>query len=75
MTFESIASRIVSAVARAEDVEPVAIRPPLAEVVDPDALERLVDGSSGLVRVTFDYCGWTVEIRADGSVDLSASPR
>lgn len=75
MTFDSIASRIVIAIARAEDVDPVAVRPPLAEVVDLDALERLVDGSSGLVRVTFDYRGWTVELHADGSVDLSASPR
>lgn len=73
MVGDTIAQRIVTAVAEADHVDPIAVRPPLAEVVDPDALERIVAASAGLVRVTFEYRGWTVEVRADGSVDLAAT--
>lgn len=44
--LENPIPQIVDAVAEAEGVEPVTLDPPLAEVVDPDAAETLVEDST-----------------------------
>ncbi|WP_280536268.1 HalOD1 output domain-containing protein [Halopenitus sp. POP-27] len=44
--LENPIPQIVEAVAETEDVEPVTLEPPLAEVVDPDAVEPLVEDST-----------------------------
>lgn len=61
---------VVEAVATAEDVSPRELSPPLAYVVDPDALDSLFDRprTDGVVR--FRYCGYTVSVLASGSVDV-----
>ncbi|SHG95306.1 HalOD1 output domain-containing protein [Halobaculum gomorrense] len=41
--LESPIPQIVAAVAEVEGIEPVALDPPLAKVVDPDVVERLVE--------------------------------
>ena len=65
----SLGETVVETVADAEDTDPVKIRPVLAEVVDPDALDALFRTESG--RVTFDYCGYRVTVSADRTVDVT----
>lgn len=57
---------VVSRVARAEAVDPVEL-PPLGEVVDPEALERVVQHPSSVEHVRFEYCGQTVEVKPAGA--------
>ncbi|AGB17527.1 hypothetical protein Halru_2957 [Halovivax ruber XH-70] len=66
--------RVVEAVAEADGVDPAMLDPPLYEVLDPEALDRLfaptpTDPSRGTVR--FDYRGHEVTVRADGTVDVT----
>ncbi|ARS91061.1 HalOD1 output domain-containing protein [Natrarchaeobaculum aegyptiacum] len=67
--------RVVSAVADADDEDLVDLEPPLSEVVDPTALDRLFEATatsdrSGEGRVTFRYRGHDVIVRSDGDVEL-----
>ena len=62
--------RVVEAVAAAEGCAPLDLDVPFYDVVDPDALDALVDrgGSDGGCSVSFVYLGHDVEVRPDGSV-------
>lgn len=69
---DSVCLSVVSAVARAVDTDPSRLEP-LATVVDPDALERLVaDGGdgSGERAVTFTMAGCRVAVDADGDITV-----
>ena len=59
---------VVSAVARAEGVDPADVEPPLFESVDIDAVESLFRDASG--HVTFEYAGYVVTVSSDGDVSL-----
>ncbi|MUW13680.1 hypothetical protein GJ633_02665 [Halorubrum sp. CBA1125] len=49
-------TRIVDAVANTEDVESIELEPPIAEVVDPNALETLIeDSTASELEVQFAY--------------------
>ena len=61
----SPATAVVEAVAAREDVAPTDL-PPLADAVDPGALDAVGDGG----RLSFEYCGYAVTVHADGSVSL-----
>lgn len=68
----SVSQAVIEAVAEAKGVPPAEIDPPLHEVVDPDALDRLFaptftggDRPSG--RIVFTYGGCEVVVRGDGS--------
>lgn len=67
--------RVVSAVAEATGADPVSLEP-LYAVVDPDALDALLETSrpgpdGSLPRVSFTYCGCDVVVSADGGVQVS----
>ena len=71
---ESLVPDIVAAVSAERGVDPVDL-PPLYERVDPDALDALF--ASTPVRegnlsgsVSFEYASCTVEVSADGAVDV-----
>jgi len=70
-TDRSLSTTVVLAVARARGVTATAL-PPLAEVVDPDALDRLFtpDRHGGPVdgRVSFEFADRAVTVRRDGEV-------
>jgi hypothetical protein len=69
--LENPIPQIVEAVAEAEGVEPVTLDPPLAEVVDPDAVERLVEGSTASdLEVRFTYRGHDVVVDDSGRVQV-----
>lgn len=71
----AITEAIVDAVAEASDLDPIDVEPPLATVIDADALNTLVasmsdrpDATTG--RITFPYCGFDVSVTTDGIVSL-----
>lgn len=64
----SISERVVEAVAEAKDVDPVEVTPPLNDVVDPEALDRLFESSAGNKQFVFSYDGHEVAVGAEGEV-------
>lgn len=67
-----LSTAVVEAVADVEDVDPCDLPEPLADAIDPDALDELfrdrpdVDG-----QVRFRFCGHTVTVTSDGRVRVS----
>ncbi len=73
----SVAVAVVTAVARHANADEMAL-PPLSEVVDPDALDRLFAGSAdgprgGHVEVGFEYCGVQVVVEGEGTVSIDGT--
>lgn len=63
--------KIIDAVAEAEGVEPAALDPPLAQVVDPDALETLLeDTTASELEIRFTYRKHEVVIDESGRVQV-----
>jgi hypothetical protein len=63
--------KMVDAVAEAEDVDPATLDPPLAEVVDPDALETLIeDPTISDLEARFAYRGHDIIIDDRGQVQV-----
>ncbi|MEY7851462.1 HalOD1 output domain-containing protein [Natrarchaeobius sp. A-rgal3] len=67
--------RVVETVARKEGVSPTELSPPLFSVVDPDALDSLVQAGSDSnpeeVEIEFTYLDYVVQIRNDPTVSIS----
>ncbi len=69
--LEDPISKIVDAVAEAEGVEPVTLEPPLAGVVDPDAVETLIeDPTASDLEIQFAYRGHDVVVDESGRVQV-----
>lgn len=70
---ESLTVDVVNVVADYEDVDPVSL-PPLAETINPDALDTLFDATSEATNsetyVAIEYCGHTVKVYADNTISL-----
>lgn len=66
-----VAARVVTAVADAEELSPMDLDLPLYEVVDPDALERLVESTDAALEVTFSYLGREVTVDGCGAVSVA----
>jgi len=63
---------IIDAVAEAEGVEPTALDPPLAQVLDPDALETLLeDTTASELEIRFTYRDHEVVVDGSGRVRIS----
>lgn len=71
---DHVSVAIVEAVAAAEGVDPVELTPPLYEVVDTDALDRLFAPNSQRAladgRSNFSYKGYTITVEAGGTVTI-----
>ena len=70
-TFErrSLSTAVVGTVADAENKPATALTPPLASVIDPDALDSLFKvGSHG--QVEFSYLGYQITVDSAGNVTL-----
>lgn len=72
----SVDSRIVQQVAEREERDPTEL-PPLYDVIDPDALNTIIAGTTPsdrkAVRVTFTYCGYVVRVNSDNEVRIESS--
>lgn len=60
---------VISAVAEETGADPEEMPPPLADVIDPDALQRLLHSPS-VVRISFGYRGREIVIRPDGDTTI-----
>ena len=64
---------VVEAVAAEKGVDPLALEPPLYDVLDPEALDALYGSpvdSGATLRVRFSYAGCTVVVDAEGRIDV-----
>lgn len=65
---------VASAVAERDGIDPIELKPPLAEVIDPDALDRLLGTGSAEaqqdVEVRFAYRSHDVIVDSDGEVEI-----
>lgn len=66
---EVMSHRIIEALATAVDSDPLSMTPTLYEVIDPDALVRLLDTDQP-VEARFEYDGHTVVADSDGTVSV-----
>lgn len=66
----NIAVEIIDRIAEAEDADPLALRPPLAEAIDVDALVGLLESCPEDFSTTFAYRDWLVEVRDDRTITL-----
>lgn len=65
----SLSLSVIEAVAEAEGVDPVDLATPLAEAVNPDALNLLFQDGTG--QITFEYSGYQVTAGATGTVQVT----
>lgn len=68
--------RIVSEVAAREGVDPTELKPPLHDVIDPEALEALFEPTPTSQRshagsVSFVYRGYDVTVTASGEISVT----
>lgn len=68
VTTKSLCVAVVEAVADAERVDPLDLTPPLADAVDPDALDAVL--RSGTSRVSFEYHGYEITVGGADAVEL-----
>lgn len=66
----TVSERVIQAIADREAVSPLDISPPLFDAIDPDALDRLYDGRTG-VTTEFRYTGYRVTVRPSGRIELT----
>lgn len=71
---DAVLTNIIRAIADVEGDEPTDLRPPLYDVIDPEALESLVRNPDATVIISFIYRGWEIEIR-DRKIEISESER
>lgn len=76
---ETVSERVVAAVADATDTSPIDLTPPLFSVVDPEALDALVESigtapTDSMGRIEFTYCGCDVTVTGDGRVTITDGP-
>lgn len=72
-TYESIIIDILEAVAAERDVDPMEL-PPLAEEIDPEALERLIATAKVDVEVSMALYGCRISVDSTGEVSAIRAP-
>lgn len=70
---EPVSTRIVDRIAALEGADPVELRPPLYEVIDPEALDALFERPATRVRpesisLEFEYDGYRVSVGEGGGI-------
>ncbi|MDS0476443.1 HalOD1 output domain-containing protein [Natrinema sp. 1APR25-10V2] len=75
---ESVSIRVVEAVAKQEEIDPLEVSPPLHDSIDPAALDALFEptqtGERTSGTVTFRFHGYRVRVEGDGSIYLEDDP-
>jgi hypothetical protein len=70
MAYESVSLQVVECVADLENVAPSELSVPIADVIDPDALDTLFRNTTG--QLTFEYHGYTVSVDSEGTVEVTS---
>lgn len=71
-TESNICQTVLESVAKAEETEPTELTPPLYEVIDPEALERLFANKHTVGKVIFNYKNHEVSVFSDGYVSVKS---
>ena len=71
----TICQTVVKSIAEAEGTDPIDLTPPLYEVIDPNALERLFENKQALGKVIFNYNSYEVSVFTDGYVSVKSYGR
>lgn len=66
-----VSQRVIEALASAGNTDPLEMTTPLYEVIDPDALDALLD-TDAPVEVEFEYEGRTVVVGSDGRISIDS---
>ncbi|WP_121821006.1 HalOD1 output domain-containing protein [Halostella salina] len=69
---EAVSKRVVAALARAAGTDPRTLDPPLYTVIDPEALDTLVE-STATTYVEFEHDGRRIVVHADGTVTVDGT--
>lgn len=73
-TGDSLAVKVVESVAEHEEADMIDL-PPLAQSINPDALNALFDSIGDLndteTQLSLEYCGHTVQISADHTITIN----
>lgn len=69
---DSVTTELSHSVAAVESADPGESTPVLAGVIDPAALETVVQRSPDLRSGSFEYHGWKLDVQADGTVTIRA---
>jgi hypothetical protein len=70
-TERTVSEAVLTAVAEREGVAEHELRPPLYDVINPEALDALFREATG--SVTFEYLGYRVTVDSDCTVTLASS--
>lgn len=65
-----VSDTVIEAIAEVAGVDPTKTVIPLAERIDPDALNALFNDQNGGAQVTFRVCGLEVLVQSDGRVRI-----
>ena len=63
---------VVCEIADREGVDPTALQPPLWNVVDPEAMDRLVGGETGDCSIRFQYLDYEICVDGAGQVTVDS---
>ncbi|WP_247000871.1 HalOD1 output domain-containing protein [Halosolutus gelatinilyticus] len=74
-----VGAEIVEQIAEREGVDPIDLDVLLYDVIDPDALEALTNGTGdrqtqAILRVEFTYYGYAVTVDGNGKVSIDEQP-
>lgn len=63
--------RVLDAIAKEEEISPLEVDPPLAAIIDPDALNDLFRNGKRGVYVEFTYRGYQVVIKGEDHITVN----
>lgn len=66
----TVSDTVIEAIAEVAGVDPTKTVIPVADRIDPDALNALFTDDEGETQVTFKVCGLEVLVRSDGRVRI-----
>lgn len=70
----TLSNTVIEAIAEVAGVDPTQTVIPLADSIDPDALDSLFADTEGDVRVAFTVCGLEVLVWSDGEIRIVDDP-
>ena len=71
---QSLSRAVIDTVAAVEGTPPTEL-PPLYDVIDPEALDKVFAGKESLGKVVFNYNSYEVSVEADGYVAVKDRTR
>ncbi|MCU4753497.1 hypothetical protein OB919_16145 [Halobacteria archaeon AArc-curdl1] len=74
-TLSSPTLTVVEQISEKEGVDSVDLRPPLHDVVDTEALDRIIESMDGDGLVEFQYQGYQVTVSNTGEVEVQEKAR